>query len=80
MAATLYAKSIFGEDALANLSIEKPIDNPNSPVTGHIRIRAKSQVKKTNMISLLLLISPHQSNPFLFAILLFFSGNGIESR
>ncbi|XP_021947904.1 coatomer subunit beta isoform X2 [Folsomia candida] len=43
MAATLYAKSIFGEDALANLSIEKPIDNPNSAVTGHIRIRAKSQ-------------------------------------
>jgi len=43
MAATLYAKSIFGEDALANLSIEKPIDNPSAPVTGHIRIRAKSQ-------------------------------------
>jgi len=43
MAATLYAKSIFGEDALANLSIEKSIDNPNAPVTGHIRIRAKSQ-------------------------------------
>lgn len=44
MAATLYAKSIFGEDALANLSIEKPVDSPNAPVTGHIRIRAKSQV------------------------------------
>lgn len=43
MAATLYAKSIFGEDALANLSIEKPMDNPSAPVTGHIRIRAKSQ-------------------------------------
>jgi len=43
MAATLYAKSIFGEDALANLSIEKPFDNPLAPVTGHIRIRAKSQ-------------------------------------
>jgi len=43
MAATLYAKSIFGEDALANLSIEKPFDNPNASVTGHIRIRAKSQ-------------------------------------
>jgi len=43
MAATLYAKSIFGEDALANLSIEKPVDTPNAPVTGHIRIRAKSQ-------------------------------------
>jgi coatomer subunit beta len=43
MAATLYAKSIFGEDALANLSIEKSVENPNAPVTGHIRIRAKSQ-------------------------------------
>ena len=44
MAANLYAHSIFGEDALANLSIEKPLDNPDAPVTGHIRIRAKSQV------------------------------------
>ena len=44
MAANMYAKSIFGEDALANLSIEKPLDSPDSPVTGHIRIRAKSQV------------------------------------
>ena len=44
MAANLYAHSIFGEDALANLSIEKPLDNPEAPVTGHIRIRAKSQV------------------------------------
>ncbi|XP_078000458.1 coatomer subunit beta-like [Glandiceps talaboti] len=44
MAANLYAKSIFGEDALANLSIEKPYDSaPESPVVGHIRIRAKSQ-------------------------------------
>lgn len=43
MAANLYAHSIFGEDALANLSIEKPLDNPEAPVTGHIRIRAKSQ-------------------------------------
>ena len=42
MAANLYAKSIFGEDALANLSIEKPIGGDTS-VTGHIRIRAKSQ-------------------------------------
>ena len=46
MAANLYAKSIFGEDALANLSIEKPADSgPEAPVTGHIRIRAKSQVR-----------------------------------
>lgn len=44
MAANMYARSIFGEDALANLSIEKPLDIPDAPVTGHIRIRAKSQV------------------------------------
>uniref|UniRef100_A0A182TUN0 Coatomer subunit beta n=1 Tax=Anopheles melas TaxID=34690 RepID=A0A182TUN0_9DIPT len=43
MAANMYARSIFGEDALANLSIEKPLDRPDAPVTGHIRIRAKSQ-------------------------------------
>ncbi|CAG0920012.1 unnamed protein product [Notodromas monacha] len=40
MAANLYARSVFGEDALANLSIEK---NGDGPVTGHVRIRAKSQ-------------------------------------
>lgn len=41
LAANLYAKSIFGEDALANVSIEKA--SLESHVTGHIRIRAKSQ-------------------------------------
>jgi hypothetical protein len=40
----MYARSIFGENALANLSIEKPFNKPDAPVTGHIRIRAKSQV------------------------------------
>lgn len=43
MAASLYAKSIFGEDVLANVSIEKSAVHPDAPVTGHIRIRAKSQ-------------------------------------
>lgn len=43
MAANLYARSIFGEDALANLSIERPSGAHDSTVTGHIRIRAKSQ-------------------------------------
>merc|ERR1712112_290197 len=43
MAANLYAKSIFGEDALANVSLEKNLSKPESAVTGHIRIRAKSQ-------------------------------------
>lgn len=44
MAANMYAKSIFGEDALANLCIEKPFNKPDAPVTGHVRVRAKSQV------------------------------------
>ncbi|XP_023319800.1 coatomer subunit beta [Eurytemora carolleeae] len=43
MAANLYAKSIFGEDALANVSLERNLSKPDAPVTGHIRIRAKSQ-------------------------------------
>ena len=44
LAANLYARSIFGEDALANVSVEKPFGRGESaPVTGHIRIRAKSQ-------------------------------------
>ncbi|XP_035205211.1 coatomer subunit beta-like [Stegodyphus dumicola] len=43
MAANLYARSIFGEYALANVSIEKNPMHPEAPVTGHIRIRAKSQ-------------------------------------
>lgn len=40
LAANLYAKSVFGEDALANLSIEKMADGS---VAGHIRIRSKTQ-------------------------------------
>jgi len=43
LAANLFAKSIFGESALANVSIEKPATNNEAPVAGHIRIRAKSQ-------------------------------------
>jgi coatomer subunit beta len=44
LAANLYAHSIFGEDVLANVSIEKLLpDDPACLVTGHIRIRAKSQ-------------------------------------
>eukprot|EP00455_Lapot_gusevi_P002489 TRINITY_DN109_c0_g1_i4.p1 TRINITY_DN109_c0_g1~~TRINITY_DN109_c0_g1_i4.p1 ORF type:complete len:621 (-),score=251.77 TRINITY_DN109_c0_g1_i4:95-1957(-) len=40
LAANLYATSIFGEDALLNLSIEK---QPNGPIVGFIRIRSKTQ-------------------------------------
>ena len=48
LAANLYARSVFGEDALANLSIEKApgaeSGASNAGVQGHIRIRAKTQV------------------------------------
>lgn len=40
LSANLYAKSVFGEDALANISIEKQGDGP---IIGHIRIRSKTQ-------------------------------------
>ncbi|XP_013161736.1 PREDICTED: coatomer subunit beta isoform X1 [Papilio xuthus] len=49
LAANLYARSIFGEDALANVSIETPAPRTAAtpahpaPVLGHVRIRAKSQ-------------------------------------
>ncbi|VDN05974.1 unnamed protein product [Thelazia callipaeda] len=44
LAANFCAHSIFGEDALANVSIEKTSSlDVNSPIIGHIRIRAKSQ-------------------------------------
>ena len=40
LAANLYAKSVFGEDALLNLSVEKQEDGK---ITGYIRIRSKTQ-------------------------------------
>ncbi|KAL2249168.1 coatomer subunit beta-1 [Sesamum indicum] len=40
LAATLYAKSVFGEDALVNISVEKQTDNK---LNGYIRIRSKTQ-------------------------------------
>lgn len=40
VAVNLYAKSIFGEDALANISIEKVAD---SKLTGSVRIRSRTQ-------------------------------------
>ncbi len=59
MAANMYARSIFGEDALANLSIEKPVtQGPDAPVIGHIRIRAKSQVRMQSFYFLRLYIAP----------------------
>jgi len=40
IAANLYAKSVFGEDALVNVSIEK---QPDDKLSGFIRIRSKTQ-------------------------------------
>merc|ERR1740130_2051146 len=39
VAVNLYAKSIFGEDALANISIEKL---PDGKLTGSVRIRSRT--------------------------------------
>ncbi|KAG8996714.1 coatomer subunit beta [Tulasnella sp. JGI-2019a] len=41
LSANLYARSSFGEDALANLSIEKMEDT--GLIQGHVRIRSKTQ-------------------------------------
>lgn len=40
LAANLYARSIFGEDALANLSVEQL---ENGEISGYVRIRSKTQ-------------------------------------
>lgn len=40
LAANLYAKSVFGEDALVNVSVEK---QPDGKLGGYIRIRSKTQ-------------------------------------
>eukprot|EP00483_Globobulimina_turgida_P000964 UN00966 len=43
LAANLHAKSIFGEHALMNVSIELKKDDQDLKISGHIRIRCKSQ-------------------------------------
>jgi len=40
LSANMYARSLFGEDALANISIEKVADGT---IQGHVRIRSKTQ-------------------------------------
>lgn len=40
LSANLCARSLFGEDALANLSIEK---TEQGTIQGHVRIRSKTQ-------------------------------------
>ncbi|KAI8831069.1 adaptin N terminal region-domain-containing protein [Chytriomyces cf. hyalinus JEL632] len=42
LAANLYARSIFGEDALANICLESQVQG-SSAISGHIRIRSKTQ-------------------------------------
>jgi len=42
LAANLYARSVFGEDALVNVSVEKKDDN-DGELAGYIRIRSKTQ-------------------------------------
>jgi len=42
LAANLYARSVFGEDALVNVSMEKKEDN-DGKLAGYIRIRSKTQ-------------------------------------
>lgn len=42
LAANLYAKSVFGEDALVNLSVEKKEDSTGE-LAGYVRIRSKTQ-------------------------------------
>jgi len=42
LAANLYAKSIFDEDALVNVSVEKK-DDADGKLSGYIRIRSKTQ-------------------------------------
>ena len=41
LSANLYARSVFGEDALANLSIERM--GETGTIQGHVRIRSKTQ-------------------------------------
>lgn len=42
LAANLYARSVFGEDALVNVSVERR-DEGDGRLGGYIRIRSKTQ-------------------------------------
>jgi len=43
LAANLYARSVFGEDALLNLSVEKRVEAAETKLVGFMRIRSKTQ-------------------------------------
>lgn len=51
LSANLCARSLFGEDALANLSIEK---TEEGVIQGHVRIRSKTQGIALSLGTLLL--------------------------
>ena len=42
LAANLYARSVFGEDALVNVSVDRKEDS-DGKLSGYIRIRSKTQ-------------------------------------
>lgn len=42
LAANLYARSVFGEDALVNVSVDRK-DEGDGKLSGYIRIRSKTQ-------------------------------------
>jgi hypothetical protein len=66
LAANLYAKSIFGEDALVNVSVEKKED-ADGKLTGYIRIRSKTQVHRhLSAIMLIIIILLFYCYYFLF--------------
>lgn len=45
LAANMYAKSVFGEDVLANICLERTQskESPAAVITGHVRLRSKTQ-------------------------------------
>jgi hypothetical protein len=62
LAANLYARSVFGEDALVNISVERK-DEGDVKLSGYIRIRSKTQGSRYVNICLFAL---YQWLPFTF--------------
>lgn len=60
LAANLYSRSSFGEDALANLCIEKLAEGP---IIGHVRIRSKGQGLALSLGDRVASISRKSKNP-----------------
>lgn len=66
LSANLCARSLFGEDALANLSIEK---TEEGVIQGHVRIRSKTQGIALSLGTWFIL--PHRYSKSLTCFLLF---------